>query len=61
MGADGIANLELGYASLEGIGGIGKVCFVPFALSGKEIGKVGVIEELRSRAGIFLVADACRS
>ena len=60
MGSYGIANLELGDASLQSVGGIGKISFVAFALSGKEIGEVGVVEEFRSRPGIFLIADACR-
>jgi len=33
MDPDGIANLELGYASLQPVCGIGKVCFVALALS----------------------------
>jgi hypothetical protein len=56
MSTDGIANLDFGYASLEGIGGIGKVGFVSFALRGKEIGKVRVVEELVSRQGMFMQA-----
>ena len=49
MAADSIANLELGDASLQRVGGIGKVCFVPLPLSGKQVGEVGVVEELVCR------------
>jgi len=54
IGADGIANLELEYASLQGVVSIGKICILPFALSGEQVGEVGVVEELRSQAGISL-------
>ena len=61
MGTDGIADFGFGDASLQSVGGIGKICFVPFALSEKQVGEVGVFEKLRFRPWIFLKADACFS
>ena len=59
MSTDGLADFEFGDATLEAVGGIGEVCFVAFALSCKEVGEVGVVEELSCRPGILLKADAC--
>jgi hypothetical protein len=40
MGPNGIADFDFGYASLERVGGVGKVCLVPFAVCGKFVGEV---------------------
>ena len=58
MGTDGIADFGFGDASLQSVGGIGKICLVPFALSGKQIGEVGVFEKLKFGPWIFLKSDA---
>jgi hypothetical protein len=59
-GTDGIADFDFGYTSFQEVGGIGQVCLVAFALGGEEVGEVGVVEEFRSRAGIFFIANARR-
>ena len=59
MGPNGIADFDFGYASLERVGGVGKVCLVPFAERGIFVGEVGVVEKFRFGPGMFLKADAC--
>jgi hypothetical protein len=60
MGPNGIADFDFGYASLERVGGVGKVCLVPFAVCGKFVGEVGVVEKFKAGPGMFLIADCTR-
>ena len=59
MGPNGIADFDFGDASLERVGGVGKVGLVPFAVRCIFVGEVGVVEEFRFGPGVFLIADAC--
>jgi hypothetical protein len=59
MGPNVIADLDFGYASLERVGGIGKVGLVPFAVRCIFVGEVGIVEEFRFGPGVFLIANAC--
>ena len=58
MGPNGIANFNFGDASLERVGGIGKVCLVPFAVRGIFVGEMCVVEKFKCLPGMLLEADA---
>ena len=58
MGADGVSDFYFWDASLERVGGIGKVGFVPFAVRSIFVGEMCVVEKFRCLPGMLLEADA---
>ena len=59
MGADGVSDFYFWDASLERVGGIGKVGFVPFAVRSIFVGEMCVVEKFKSLPGMLLEAYAC--